>query len=152
MALPFCRDCKISLTPTNWSKAKRERPDHICNPCAVKRTQEWQKNHPNYRLSSQGYYKRHRKARNEYMNNYWKNHPEKHRKYVRITGARRRRELPTNVILNEHFEGAHLHHMTPSVAVYIPKALHKSVFHNLKTGKGMTEINAEVKKWLEQSL
>jgi hypothetical protein len=84
----------------------------------------------------------------DYMRQYRRDHLERMRELGRLERNRRARDLPTDTILNEHFKGAHLHHMTPSVAIYIPKDLHRSVFHVLKTGEGMREINAKVMEWV----
>ena len=47
-----------------------------------------------------------------------------------------------NVIyLNEWFPGCHRHHITETIVVCIPAELHKYIYHNLKTGKNMGEIN-----------
>lgn len=87
----------------------------------------------------------------EYLRKYRKKNPEKVRAFVRVEQHRRRRELPTDTILNKHFEGADLHHITPSIAVYIPTTLHESVWHRLRTGEGMDEINTKAIEWLQKS-
>ena len=43
--------------------------------------------------------------------------------------------------LNEKFPGADAHHLDKELVLYIPKVLHRSVPHNMFTGKGMEEIN-----------
>jgi len=43
--------------------------------------------------------------------------------------------------LNNHFEGSDAHHINREEIIYIPKKLHKSIYHNLNTGKNMKEIN-----------
>lgn len=45
------------------------------------------------------------------------------------------------VTLNNRFESSEGHHITPKVIVYLPKDLHQSIRHNLKTGNNMKEIN-----------
>lgn len=45
------------------------------------------------------------------------------------------------VELNEKFSNAHAHHVDNEQVIYIPEKLHRSVSHNLKTRKGMQEIN-----------
>lgn len=54
------------------------------------------------------------------------------------------------------FEGSHFHHMylngDNEYGMFIPVSLHKSVYHNGKTGQGMKEINKAALLWLcEQS-
>lgn len=44
--------------------------------------------------------------------------------------------------LNAYFKGCEGHHITHNIVIYIPKGLHKSVWHNLNTGQGMEVINA----------
>ena len=43
--------------------------------------------------------------------------------------------------LNEPFEGCHRHHLSEELVAHIPGELHKSIWHNMKTGKGMGEMN-----------
>jgi len=43
--------------------------------------------------------------------------------------------------LNLRFDGSEGHHLTSSVMVYIPKYIHRSVWHNMKNGLRMEEIN-----------
>lgn len=45
------------------------------------------------------------------------------------------------VKINQRFVGCEGHHITQSLMVYIPAKLHRHIGHNLKTGKGMAEIN-----------
>ena len=44
--------------------------------------------------------------------------------------------------LNTPFEDVEAHHITHDSVVYIPKALHHSIWHNMHTGQGMAEMNA----------
>ena len=44
--------------------------------------------------------------------------------------------------LNTSFEGAEGHHIDKNFIIYIPKEIHRSIYHNLSTGQGMPEINA----------
>lgn len=43
--------------------------------------------------------------------------------------------------LNECFEGSEFHHIDQVQGAYIPKELHRSFYHSLKTGQGMEEMN-----------
>ncbi len=137
--MPVCRVCGVELTFENWYESLRKTQNHICKSCNIKRAKERQRIQP---------VKRNVESRRVYMKGYMKDYRNKNRKRINEIGRlefhRRDRELPTDTILNEPFEGAHLHHVTPSVAIYIPSELHRSVFHNLKTGRGMAEINAKV--------
>ena len=45
------------------------------------------------------------------------------------------------IILNKWFLGSNLHHLFKKVVAFIPEEIHKSVYHNLEVGIGMTEIN-----------
>ena len=44
--------------------------------------------------------------------------------------------------LNEKFDGAHAHHVDGAQVIYIPEELHRSVYHEMASGRGMHEINA----------
>jgi hypothetical protein len=53
----------------------------------------------------------------------------------------RRRVLGFNP-LNSPFTGCEGHHINDHDVIYIPKVMHKSVWHNVFTGKNMDKINA----------
>jgi hypothetical protein len=59
----------------------------------------------------------------------------------------KRRKLGS-IELNEYFAGADGHHIDKIHIVWVPHELHKSVFHNIWTGRGMKEINTKVWEWL----
>jgi hypothetical protein len=46
------------------------------------------------------------------------------------------------VFLNERFAGCEGHHVDNDQVIHVPKALHRSIYHNQHTGKGMAQINA----------
>lgn len=43
--------------------------------------------------------------------------------------------------INQRFKGSEMHHIMSGIVIYIPKYLHQSIRHNMKTGKNMLEIN-----------
>lgn len=53
--------------------------------------------------------------------------------------------------INRPFLGCEGHHLDKIRVVYIPKPLHKSVDHNIWTGRNMERINALALAWLEQT-
>lgn len=52
----------------------------------------------------------------------------------------KRRELGF-IELNDSFIGADAHHLDKEFVLYIPKELHRSVYHNMFTGQNMEEMN-----------
>jgi hypothetical protein len=66
----------------------------------------------------------------------------------------KRRSLGYNPI-NEHFPGSHYHHLRydangikdDDIGIFIPKKLHKSIYHNGFTGQGMDKINKVALEW-----
>ena len=44
--------------------------------------------------------------------------------------------------LNDRFAGSTGHHLDKEFVIHIPAEMHKSVRHNVHTGKGMDQINA----------
>lgn len=78
----------------------------------------------------------------------WKReHPELRKKHELKHNAKRRNL--GFVPFNESFKGAVAHHIDLECVIYIPKELHRSVYHNIRTNKGMTEINDKVFVWLD---
>jgi len=49
--------------------------------------------------------------------------------------------------LNDFFEGSEAHHINENDIVYMPKDLHRSIKHNIWTGKNMKEINSKAVEW-----
>lgn len=78
-----------------------------------------------------------------------KEHLRKHpeiRKYYRDKRSRYLGSIP----LNEQSLGTERHHIDRDHIVYIPTAMHRSVQHNIWTGRGMAEINAKACAWLTE--
>jgi hypothetical protein len=50
--------------------------------------------------------------------------------------------------LNSPFPGSDGHHINVTDVIFIPKAMHKSIWHNHFTGKGMEQINALAYEYL----
>ena len=53
------------------------------------------------------------------------------------------------IALNETFPSSVFHHIDKYHGIYITEELHRSIRHNLKTGKNMDEINKEAFEFLE---
>ena len=94
------------------------------------------------------YHKKHYQENKEEISEYMaKNERTEKGKAIRKEANSRRRGLGF-LELNEPFEDSEAHHINENTIVYIPKKLHKSIYHNLKTGQGMVEINNKVVEWL----
>ena len=50
--------------------------------------------------------------------------------------------------INKRFENSHAHHTNKDCVLYIPKQLHKSVWHNIFTGENMNEMNDLAFQWI----
>lgn len=51
--------------------------------------------------------------------------------------------------LNKYFQGAEGHHINFNYIIYIPKKLHRSVWHSLTSGVGMEKINKKAFQFLK---
>lgn len=96
-----------------------------------------------YRQEHKEESKQYHKANRLQLLNYnkqWKiNHPEKMKEMtVRQTSKRR---LLGFSQLNKPFKGSEAHHMNRNDIIYIPKELHQSISHSIKTGRNMEEMN-----------
>jgi hypothetical protein len=72
-----------------------------------------------------------------------------HPDMVRVERKRnkaRRRVLGFNP-LNSPFDGCEGHHINEKDVMYIPRDMHRSVHHEVRSGRGMEEINAKVFAW-----
>lgn len=73
---------------------------------------------------------------------------------IRRKHQAKRRDLGF-VPLNEFFDGSEAHHLNqiPGEVIYIPKEIHRSLYHNVWTGQGMAQVNALAYAFmLEQNL
>lgn len=68
------------------------------------------------------------------------NNPKKAKATWIKKANKRKRNLGFNP-LNKHFEGSEAHHINKNNVIYIPKSIHQSIRHCLRTGKNMEEIN-----------
>jgi len=119
------------------------------------RVKEYYKAHKEERSASKKQYRlKHEDTYKKYMSEYWK------RPHVllrqRIRSHIRRRMLGFEP-LNAEFENSHFHHMylnaSNAIGIYIPAKLHKSIWHNGKTGENIKKINKAALLWLcEQSI
>ena len=55
--------------------------------------------------------------------------------------TRAKRRTLGYIELNDSFVGSEGHHIDEEFVIHIPKEIHRSVTHNVHTGKGMEEIN-----------
>jgi hypothetical protein len=75
--------------------------------------------------------------------------PEKVRNNVKRMQARRR-DLGF-VPMNTFSPGSEAHHLNQNDVIYIPHELHRSVYHNVLTGRGMAKINAKALVWYAEN-
>jgi len=98
-----------------------------------------------YREKNQDYFKQYReqnKDKYRQARKVWQEtHREQRREIVRRHNSKRKRGLGF-IPLNEPFENSEAHHIDEERVIYIPKEYHKSVSHNVWTGKNMALINA----------
>lgn len=108
------------------AEKERLRKHHLANADAIRlRTREWKKRNP-----------------------------ERRKEQLRKQRCARR-GLGHNP-LNKHFKGSDEHHLRYSnsqedkdndMTIYVPKELHRSIYHNGNTGQGMREINILLLEW-----
>jgi hypothetical protein len=152
METKICIRCGKEYVP-NSNRQK------YCMECGVVAYKEYSKQY--YKQYDKQYYKVHKEERKEYDKQYYQNHPEqvaeKQKRYRKTPAGKeadkrgydKHRKLGFKPI-NEYFEGSEGHHIDKERIIYIPKELHKSIWHNLNTGQGMVEINFKVMQWLER--
>ena len=102
----------------------------------------WKRTHPMHtERYSMNYKSRYPGRRSELVKRWRKEHPEQWCVSKKRGQNRRERDYPTSIFLGSAFKGSVFHHITPDIVVAIPDSLHRSVAHNLRTGKGMDMIN-----------
>ncbi len=133
MADYYLNNCdKIRKRSIDWNKNNKEQK-------AETRRKDYEKNKKKMIAQSVKWNKDNKEKRKIISARYTKTHWRKYK-------ARRRGMGFTE--LNTKFENSHAHHVDNEQVVYIPEKLHRSVSHNLKTGRGMQTINALAFKYL----
>ena len=79
--------------------------------------------------------------------NWQDKYPEKAREINRRHNGKRRHNLGFHP-LNNWFAGSEAHHINEEQVIYIPKSLHQSISHCLKTGRNMILINSLAYQYL----
>lgn len=54
--------------------------------------------------------------------------------------------------LNKPFPGSEGHHIDETYIIHIPKDLHRSVYHNVRTGQGVEEINTIAFQYITEEM
>jgi hypothetical protein len=106
-------------------------------------------------LTQQKYYETHKEQEKEEARQYRLRHPEKQYEWNRSENGKKyfgkhvakRRKLGY-IPLNEMFEGAEGHHISQNFIIYIPHEIHRSIYHNIWTWRGMDAINKLAMEWL----
>ena len=154
-----------------YSKEKRKAIDKRFKENHPDYIKIWKINHPEkVKQSTHRYYLKHKdillKKKEKYRqtekgktphrkhNTKWnKNHPKKHKEIERMGNKKqkaKRKNLGFNPI-NNYFKNSNAHHINENDVIYIPEDLHKSIWHNVFTGKGIVEINSLAFTWLESN-
>ena len=82
----------------------------------------------------------HKEEREKTTKRWLDEHPERAKELHRKHNNKRQRGLGFHP-LNKWFEGAEAHHINFNDVVYIPREVHRSVSHNVWTGRNMGLIN-----------
>ena len=65
--------------------------------------------------------------------------------------SRAKRRLLGFTPLNSWFPGCEAHHINPQDVIYMPKALHRSIYHRQRDSRGMAEMNVLALQWLAKT-
>jgi hypothetical protein len=52
--------------------------------------------------------------------------------------------------LNSWFPGCEAHHINNDDVIHLPRTLHRSIWHNQRTGQGMVQMNALARQYLAE--
>jgi len=144
----YCKECSIIVkreTSVRWQKEHPERvklsrkKNYNKYPDKAKQaTKQWLLKHPEWkREEDKEQYRKHLQKIKERQKRYLQTHLDKWRKY----NAKRERNLDF-IPLNEPFENAEAHHLDKIYVIYIPKEVHRSIWHSVIKNINMDEINA----------
>lgn len=89
------------------------------------------KNNPKRKEYMRKYCKKYNIIHKEKINDVNKKHYIEHKDYYASKDNKRKREMGYNP-LNTRFEGSHGHHIDTKNVIFIPKDVHRSIYHNHK--------------------
>ena len=119
----------------------------------IKAVKRWYKEHPEQakETARKRYYKNRKKIIKQ-AKKWRKKNRKRYLESLKKSMSKRYRELGYEPV-NKPFEGSEGHHMSDGVTViYIPKQLHRSLYHNHKTGQGMDKIDSMAVRWFLMDL
>lgn len=150
-----------TLPDGRWNPewTRRWRADHpgystkYVNRWMLAHPERWQAKVQRFHESHPGYNRRWRESHPGYDRRWEAANPARARaKHARHAARRRGMGLHSpSRILGTPFPKSHLHHLTVGTAVYIPASLHRSVYHNLRTGYNMDRINTAAMEFYERA-
>ena len=94
--------------------------------------------------------KKYRAEHPEYDKQWRLEHPDKVKKRYRKVNANRR-DLGS-IELNISFPGSEGHHIDETYIIHIPKEIHRSIWHNVRTGEGMEDINTIAFRYITEEV
>lgn len=113
----------------------------------IKRNAYYKEHQTHERKRRRKYYKEHREKEIQSTIEWQHKNPEKTKIVRKRHQFKRKRELGY-VPLNSPFKNSEGHHLNRDLVIHIPTKLHRSIRHNVFTGKGMKEINALAFQWI----
>ena len=127
---------------------RKYRDEHRDKKIAV--AKEWNETNPDkYKAYQRKWYEENTDKAKE-LNKKWRDeNPE------RVREMRHERRIYLSAYgdckkLNNVFPGCHAHHIDPDTIMHIPESLHLSIWHTIKIGQGMEEINIHAFNWLNR--
>ena len=139
----------LKKASTKWRKNNPDKVKEI-NKKSSRKYRQTKKGKENARKRNQKYSKSEKGKRNikeRYIKYLKTEKGRKARKRADIKKHHKRRGLGF-IELNKSFPNSHAHHIDINHILYIPAELHKSIYHNIWTKKGMIEINRKAFEWL----
>ena len=133
-----CERCGKLFKPIGYSQ-------RYCKECSIIVQREtsvrWQKKHPErVKLIRKKNYNKYPDKAKQATKQWLLKHPEWRREKWRKYSAKRERNLGF-IPLNNPFENSEAHHIDRNYVIYIPKEVHRSVYHSIIKNINMDEIN-----------
>lgn len=122
---------------------KEKKKKYYCNHREeiLKHCKKYSKNRKEkIKIRKEKYYREHKDFLIKKSNEWRINNRGKYNATSRKSQNKRKRDLDS-IELNEWFEGCEGHHINKEFILYIPKEMHRSIAHNVFTGKNMEKIN-----------
>ena len=129
----YCEECVRERRQEIYRNWKQKNPEKV-----REHSKNWRQENKEH---NKEYHKHWRQENKEYYRQWRKEHPDRVREIAKKQYNKRYRNLGF-ILLNKYSEGFEAHHIDRNYVIFIPREVHRSIYHSVTKNINMDEINA----------